>query len=436
MKNIINFDKYDFLDGDTVVVGVSGGPDSMFILDTLIKYKKLRIVVAHINHNIRKQSIKDLRFVESFCNANNLIFESMLIEEYGDDNFHNEARNIRYHFFENLVDKYDAKCLITAHHGDDLIETILMRLVRGSTLKGYGGFKELSYYNDMKIIRPMLYLTKDEILSYNRKNRIKSVIDKSNFKTKYTRNRYRKFIIPFLKKEEKNVHLKFLKYSNLLNDSNDYLEQLVNKEKLNIYVENKLNIDKFNKQDEIIKERIIFNVLEEFYQDDLLLINDRHVSLIMDLINSKNPNSEVYLPNNILAKKNYNTLSFEREIDEITNYEIEISEEVILPNNHVIKKVDSASENDNNICRLDSNEIKLPLYVRTRKHGDKIALFHSSGHSKIKNILIDNKIDLKQRDMWPIVCDANDTIIWIPGLKKSKYCKQKNQTCDIILRYD
>lgn len=436
-KELLDFNKYNLNEDDIIIIGVSGGPDSMFLLDQSLKYFKPRnIVVAHINHNIRAQSKKDLKFVESFCTDNNLMFESMIIDEYSDDNFHNEARNIRYHFFETLIDKYNAKCLMTAHHADDLIETILMRLVRGSTLKGYAGFSEISYYNDMKIIRPMISITKDEILKYNKSNRVKSVVDKSNQSNKYTRNRYRKSVLPFLKKEDKNVHLKFLKYSELINENNDYLEKLVESTKSKVYKDNVLDLKQFTKQDGVIRRRIIFDILEDYYQDDLVLINDNHVNLINDLIVSETQNTEIYLPNNLKAIKRYDKLYFDLLIGEIINYEIEIIEEVVLPNNKKIRKIKSTDITDNNVCRINSEEISLPLYVRTRKHGDKIALLNKKGHSKIKNIFIDNKINLEDRDMWPIVCDSNDNIVWIPGLKKSKYCKQKNQNYDIILKYD
>ena len=125
--------------GDAVVVGVSGGPDSMALLHLLIRLKKaldLQIICAHVNHNTgRKGQFEEQKFVEDYCKKNSVIFETMTIEKYGDDNFHNEARTIRYSFFNSLIKKYNAKYLFTAHHADDLMETILMRIVRGSTLK-------------------------------------------------------------------------------------------------------------------------------------------------------------------------------------------------------------------------------------------------------------------------------------------------------------
>ena len=123
-------------DGDVVVLGNSYGPDSMALMDILLKLSEkidISIVVAHVNHNVRSESFQEKDLLESFCMNKKVIFESMVIEQYGDDNFENEARTIRYNFFEDLIKKYNANYLFTAHHGDDLIETILMRIVRGST---------------------------------------------------------------------------------------------------------------------------------------------------------------------------------------------------------------------------------------------------------------------------------------------------------------
>ena len=124
-------------------------------------------------------------------------------------NTENYARKKRYEFFENLIKKYQAKYLLTAHHGDDLTETIIMRLIRGSSIKGYAGFSEITYKENYKIYRPLITKTKEEIFDYVQKNDIPYALDKTNNSDKFTRNRIRKYILPNLKKENKNIHLKF-----------------------------------------------------------------------------------------------------------------------------------------------------------------------------------------------------------------------------------
>ena len=149
---------YDFIkngvgleSGNAIVVGVSGGPDSMALLNVLQRVKKeidIRIICAHVNHNQRKESEDEEAYVREYCKMNDIIFECIKFENWGDDNFENEARSRRYKFFEELIDNYNAKFLMTAHHADDLIETILMRIVRGSTLKGYSGFSKVVKYKE------------------------------------------------------------------------------------------------------------------------------------------------------------------------------------------------------------------------------------------------------------------------------------------------
>ena len=423
---------------DIIVLGCSAGPDSMALLHVLRQIKKeidILIVCAHVNHNVRKESKKELQFLEDYCKKNEYKFECMTIAQYGDDNFHNEARDIRYKFFEEIVNKYQANYLMTAHHGDDLMETVLMRIVRGSTLSGYSGFTKSKEKENYTILRPFITVSKDDIMTYNKKNKIPFATDKSNKKDTYTRNRYRKNVLPFLKKEDPNVHKKFLKYSNLLQLSDNYIEKQMIKEKNKAIKDNKLDIKVWKTLDQLFKLRIIYSMLEDYYQDDLILIADNHVNLIIDLINNKKSNSYIYMPNNVRVIKTYDIIEISRETDLIDSYEIELGQIAYLPNNKTIETISVQDKNDNNYCRLNLSDITLPLKVRTRKSGDKIKIKGMSGYKKVKDIFIDVKIPIKERDIMPIVVDAKEKIIWMPGIKKSNFDIPSNKKCDIILRY-
>ena len=425
--------------GDSIIVGVSGGPDSMALLHILIRLKKaldLQIVVAHVNHNTgRKGQLEEQKFVESYCKKNSLIFETMTIEEYGDDNFHNEARTIRYSYFNNLVKKYHAKYVFTAHHADDLIETILMRIVRGSTLKGYSGFSKTVKMNGYYIIRPLINITKDEIYKYLGKHKIKYMVDQSNLKDIYTRNRFRKYIVPEFKKEDKLVHEKFYKFNQTLLEYNDYIDKIVAKKYKKIVPDNVLNIEEYLKEEPLIQNKIIYLMLEKMYQDDLMLLTDKHCELIHNLINSKKANGKIHLPNNIQAIKSYNNLELSKLNVKDNIYEIQIEQYLNLPNGKNIEVITDSKTDGNDVCRLSLNEVKQPLYVRNRHDGDKMTVKGMLGRKKVSDIFIDCKIPSKDRDLWPIVCDADDNIIWLPGLKKSKFCKEKTEKYDIILKY-
>lgn len=424
---------------DKVVVCFSGGPDSMCLLALLIAIrnkKPFTLIASHVNHNVRKASVKEEMFVEKYCQKNNVIFETMKIENYHDDNFHNEARNIRYKYFEQIVKKYQANYLMTAHHADDLIETVLMRIVRGSTLNGYSGFKKSIDRDGYKIIRPLIENTKAEILNYNKKNNVPFATDLSNNKSKYTRNRYRKNILPFLKKEDPKVHEKFLKFSNSIADYYNYIQVILNSKINNIYSNKVLNITKFLKEDKLIKDKILENVLEGIYQDDLFLINDKHIKEINKLINSNKANLKIDLPNNLVVRKSYDKIYFELDNIDSLGYQIELKDKVLLQNNKTIKIIKKSTETSNFVTRLSSTEIELPLIVRNRHEGDKMIVKKMSGSKKVKDIFINEKVDLKERNLWPIVTDSNNIIVWLPGLKKSKFDKSQKEKYDIIIKYD
>lgn len=440
MDSVVSFllDDLKLNENDVIIVGVSFGPDSMALLHILKEIRKtipIKIVCSHVNHNVRRASKKEKVELENWCLKNDIVFESMVIEKYSDDNFHNEARNIRYHFFEELLEKYQANYLMTAHHGDDLIETILMRLVRGSTLRGYSGFSTVVDYPNYKLVRPLIHVTKQEIEIFDKKHKIPYAIDKSNYKDKYTRNRYRKYMLPFLKNEDKNVHEHFLKFSKLLVQYDDFITKQVDKIFKKVYYDNKIDISKYFDLEELLQTRVIYKILEDVFQDDLMLVNDRHVKLVRDLITSKKKNAYIYLPHGKRLVKSYDFVEILSSIDDVTSYEIELIDYAVLPNGKHLEVVNECADNGNDVCRLNSSDISLPLYVRTRKHGDAMSLMGMNGHKKVKDIFIDKKISLVDRELWPVVVDSKGVIVWLPGIKKSKFNRKKSEKSDIIIRY-
>lgn len=442
MKEIYK-EAYDYIKNECkkdacLIVAVSGGPDSMALLHMLIQLRsvcKYKIICAHVNHNVRKESAEEKVFVEAFCKQNDVIFEYMKIENYKEENFHKDAREKRYEFFEKLVHKYHADYLCTAHHGDDLVETMLMRMVRGSTISGYSGFSRIDERKGYKIIRPFITITKEEILTYDKINKISYVTDMSNEKEVYTRNRYRKNILPYLKKENKNVHKKFYKMSEKLIQYYKFIQNYTHKELTKVYEDNILDVSLFLREDSLIQKEIIYLILEKIYNKELNNITDKHVDLIYKIIHTQKPNVKIFLPKRIEVTKTYNKLFFKTKSSESQSYKIELKEKVILPNGHRIERITETNENSNYICHLNQREITLPLFVRTRKIGDKMLVKGMNRNQKIKDIFIDKKIPLEKRNTWPVVVDANDTIIWLPGLKKTQFDKPKEEMYDIILKY-
>lgn len=423
---------------DCIVVATSGGPDSMCLLHLLCELKQelnLKLIVAHVNHNLREASKMEASFVQKVCEENNLIYEYLEIKDYGQENIEQAARLKRYNFFDELVHTYHAKYLMTAHHGDDLMETILMRLTRGSSLKGYAGFKKEYEKDNYKVVRPLITQTKQEIIEYMDNLGLKYFIDESNFSDKYTRNRYRKNILPFLKQEDPQVHHKYLKFSEELISVNNFLETYISNLIKDISDEAGLKIDKLKELDNFLLRKVIEYTLNAIYINDLFLVNDKHTDLIIGMIRKGKSNSSITLPNNYQALKSYNYYKIEK-INKEAAYEYILEDEVILPNQKAIRKVSQKEDKSNNTIRLNSKDITLPIKIRTRKNGDRMLVKNLNGTKKIKNIFIDEKIPIAKRGEIPIVTDSNNTILWLPGVKKSKFDVETSGIYDIILSYE
>lgn len=420
---------------DYVVVGVSAGPDSMCLLHLLQK-KTTKIVVCHINHNIRKQSIEEEEYLKEYCQKHNLIFEKMTIEVYKENNFENEARKRRYAFYEEILHKYNSKYLFLAHHGDDLVETILMKIIRGSNIEGYAGIKRISKVKDYEIIRPLLPFTKEDIQNYNDSNNIKYYFDYTNIDTNYTRNRYRKNILPVLKKEDKNIHLKFLKYSETLQEYNNYIDSLIINNLPNIYNNNIINIDELLKLDKFLLKNTLYYIINDSYNNESNIITEKHINSVIELINNRKPNLTLNMPKNKVLVKEYNKLYFKDTNTNNKDYKIKLKDNLNI-NDFNFSLLSNTNLDNNNICRLSSKNIKKPLYFRNRKDGDFILLKGSNNKKKIKEIFIECKVPKSKRDTYPLLVDSNDNILWIPNIKKSNFCikvDEKNKNYDIIIK--
>lgn len=405
----------------------------MALLHYLINNYKDKIIVAHINHNVRKQSNTEELFLSNYCKDNNITFECMKITEYKENNFENEARKKRYKFYKEILTKYNSAYLFLAHHADDLMETIIMKIIRGSNINGYAGIKKISYQDNYYIVRPFLDYTKQDILEYIKKYNITYYDDYTNNDITYTRNRIRHNIIPLLKKEDINIHKKFIKYSNTLNEYNDYINYEVDNIIKDIYINNTLYLDKFNTMHPFIKKNILYHILNNIYNNKDNIVKDIHIKNILNLINNSKPNITINMPNNIYVTKEYNILTFSNKYN-IENYNIKFDKKASI-NNFTIEQIENTSLNGNDICRLNSNEISLPLYIRNKKDGDYIELLGLNKKKKIKEIFIECKIPIRQRNNYPVLVDSKNNILWLPNLKKSKFNKKINEKYDIILKY-
>ena len=437
MDKSIDFITSNIVNNSTIVVAVSGGPDSIVLLNILNNLKEkynYKIVCAHVNHKLRQESEEEEIFVKNICINNNIIFEKIDFDTYITTNIESEAHDRRYTFFEEIIKKYNSNYLLTAHHGDDLVETILMKLTRGSSLDGYIGFNKISNRNNYKIIRPLIFYTKEEILKYADDNNIEYRIDKTNFDKKITRNRYRLNILPLLKKENNNIHLKYLKFSEELEENNEFIREYINERYYIIIKENVINIKELVNEKNFIIKKIIYKFLLENYKNEIKLINDKHIDSIFNLVSNKK-SGFISLPSNKQIYVSSESIYFINDKNK-ESYKLLLTEEMIDIPYGKIGIIKDTNLTNNYVTYLDSNNIKLPLYVRNIKDNDFIEVLNLNGTKKVKDVLKDCKVDKDKRDNYPVVIDSNNKIIFIPGLKKSKYDTLKQGKYDIIVWYN
>ena len=432
MKRELEFLNNNIQDNTSVVIACSGGPDSMCLLslvNNLSTTKNITVICAHVNHKLRKESEEEAQMVERYCKENNIIFESMEITDYLNGEFSEEdARIRRYNFFDQVINKYQATYLLTAHHGDDLIETVLMRLTRGSNLSGYIGIKQINTNESYKILRPLLTTTKEAILKYNQENNIPYAIDSSNNNLKYTRNRYRNVVLPFLKNEDANVHLKYLKFSEELIAYDNFISDYIASK--NIIVDNSILINKLNSETQFIKRKAIELLIKEIQKNDYLAISDNQMQEIIKLLDKSN--KSVDLNNNYKCINEYGILKIVKKEDSNLT-EIIFDKDVSTKYFNFYYNTKDGNDSNYSIY-LSSDDIVLPLKLRAKQDGDRMIVKNMGGSKKISDIFIDCKVPKNKRKDYPILVDAKDTIIWVPGLKKSQFAKDKSEKYDIIIK--
>lgn len=430
MKRELEFLEESITDNSKVIIACSGGPDSMCLLNLLIRLKNnknLELIVAHVNHKLRSVSDNEAKMVEDYAKKNKVTFELQELDYQNAKFSEDDAHRKRYKFFKSLIKKYKANYLVTAHHGDDLIETILMRIARGSNLNGYIGIKRVTQNEDYITLRPLLSTTKDEIIKYNENEFIPYVIDESNDSLKYTRNRYRKNVLPFLKNEDEYIHLKYLKFSEELEEYDNFVNNYI-KEK-EFIVDNQIVINKITNESEFIKRKTIELIVKSIQVNDYFNISDKQMNELLKLI--YNSNKSIDLNNNYIGINEYGYLKIIKKPNK-EYQEIILDKDLEFLGFNFYYNCDNGNSS-NNCIYLNSSEVTLPLKLRTRCNGDKMQVLNL-GTKKINDIFIDNKINKELRSNYPILVDAKNNIIWLPSLKKSQFCKDKSEKYDIIIK--
>ena len=430
--------KYNLIENnDIIVVGFSGGPDSVFLVEMLKKLKKFinfNIYLVHINHLLRGEDAdSDENFSFEYAKKNNLeiFIKRIPVKEIAKEvgkTFEEVGREERYKFFSEIYEKVGANKIATAHNKDDQIETFLFRLIRGTSLQGLEGIK----IKNNNIIRPISEIYKKDILEYLNKNEIQYRIDKTNFENEFTRNSIRLDLIPFI---EKRYNIKF----------KDKIFSLIEEIKENNQ-NNSLNLtDYTDLENRIILEKIKFlsnfdkkNLFNLFLNKKNIEVNRNKIDEINSLIKS-NGTKKIDLDKSYRVVKDYIHLYIEEKKENYTINnsvtQLKIPSEQIFDNFkisvNIVENLDIPRKKNQYLLDALYNDI---IEVRYRKDGDRI--FLDENHSKkVKEVFIEQKIPKDMRDRLPIFL-YNNNIFWIYNVKKAyipKINKNENKLIKVLI---
>ncbi|MBN1406022.1 MAG: tRNA lysidine(34) synthetase TilS [Candidatus Omnitrophica bacterium] len=429
IKHTIN--KFHLLrKGDTVLIACSGGPDSICLLLALYYLKKeigINLCAAHLNHCLRgAESDKDELYVKKITSGLSipLFTQSADANAFARKNklsLEDAARRIRYGFLADIAGKIKANKIATAHTNEDQAETVLMRLLKGSGLRGLCGIPvKRQLDKNILVVRPMLETSKKEILSFLKIKRIKPRYDSSNLKDVFLRNKIRNKLIPYIEKnfspQIKNILAKAAD-----NVATDY-EYLLGMQK-NIFDKTAvkspgktgLSLEKIKFMHPSLKRGVVRLAIENV-KGNLNKIDYRHWDEIEDLISKRKLNSQVHLPGGISVVKKSRTLDFlikTNAVKKIIPAPIEIKQVILKCPPKTLGK-------SKNVEYFDADRIAFPLKIRFRESADKMKPLGMKQHKRLQDIFVDDKIDSDKRGAIPVVVDATGRIVWVYGVRMSE----------------
>jgi tRNA(Ile)-lysidine synthase len=455
---------------DRILIGVSGGPDSVALLSLIYNTSRTNppyseIFIAHLNHSIRgRESDEDEQFVNALAEKYevSLIAEKRDIIEIARERKISQeeaARDERYRFFESAAEKAGANVIAVGHNADDNAETVLHRIIRGTGITGVSGIRpkrKLTPISTIILVRPLLFTWRKDITAYLEEENLSYRVDSTNIEKDKLRNRIRMELIPHL---EENYNAKIKKSLAMLGETalqnSDYLEAkakalfedvLINREvSLEAAV---LDINKLIESPQILQQMIIKEAIVRLdiplkklsnknYKDILNTLNSKKTSainVVKEYLNVRREGNELHLSKNRYCAEETPVIS-ETEIKvpgvtELVDMNCRVRTEIIEKKNDFLEEFKQNKTNYEEA--VDFDKISMPLTVRTRKSGDRFQPFGSSGLKKIKDFFIDNKVPVMERDTVPIVT-MNGEPIWIVGFRIDDRIRVSEETINLLV---
>ena len=439
LESVKNFiDKENLISQNAkIIVGLSGGMDSMALLDILILLG-FRCYAAHCNFHLRgEESNRDEKFVKTWCKKTDIPYRSISFDTHQYAANHKisiemAARELRYNWFETLRKHHGANYIAVTHHKDDSVETVLLNLIRGTGIKGLTGISP----KNGEIVRPLLNTTRDEIENYVADRNIPYVTDSTNELDMYHRNSIRLNVIPLLQTLNPSVKETIYRTSQNITEAEKVYSYTVQKSIDKIFINNRINI--FELKQEPSPLSVLFELLSP------LGFTPSTIEDIYESIDSS-PGKQFYSETNIISEpkkyriikdRNYFLLNKIHETveGEKIYYIEEGSKEVFNPLNLKISYNKSPLEININrkFLYIDADKLKFPLILRKWKNGDWFIPFGMKGRKKLSDYFIDQKYSLKDKeDAWLLV--TGEDIVWIIGERTDDRYRITESTKNVII---
>lgn len=416
---------------DSIVLGVSGGVDSVCLFELLLKYRAecpFRLTVVHINHGIREDAAEDARFVEKLCADRDIpfvLFETDIHALASEEkcSVEDAGRRFRYACFEQVRAERAATKIAVAHNANDRAETVLLHLFRGTGLRGLRGIEP----KRDNIIRPLLVLERSEIEGYVSENGISYREDSTNQTDDYARNRVRHHLLPLAEKEVSGNAVEHLcRTAQYAAEAENFLAELTARAYDACVKESYVEVESFLSQPDILRKRVLLALLERLSPTGKD-IGTVHVEEAYELFTQEG-NRRITLPFGITLRRSYDKVWYaepetegEDSLSKVTLQKISIAQGTSFPQNSYTKW-------------FDYDKIVEPVEVRFRKTGDYLTIADGKGgmrHKSLKEYMITEKIPAERRDSIPVVASGSH-ILWLVGYRISEYFKTDGATTTVL----
>lgn len=426
-------------ENDKILIGLSGGADSVFLFNVLYEIREelgFDIITCHVNHAYRDTALRDEEFSKKISEEKNIKFFSKKVDmkQYSIENsisLEDSGRILRYKCFNDILKSENFNKIAVAHHMDDQVETFFLHLFRGSGIDGLCGMQ----YRNKNIIRPLLDISKSDILKYLEENNIKFVTDETNFIADVQRNKIRLEMLPYIEENFNNsINESIYRTINILKDSKEIIDDVNNLEYRKLITKSNevynIDVDLFCKEKISVKRNIIRKLLIELNgsNKDIRMV---YIDDIIDLFGLKNGSK--YLFKDYSFFKSYDKVIIRKNLNnkDINSIKFELGE--IKFANFKINSYLSTNVNikpSRNKMVFDSEILSRNLILRKRENGDRMKL--KGFTKKIKDIFIDNKISKIERDNYPILSDE-ENVYAILSLKRSNLYMKNSNSKEVLI---